>query len=213
MQRPYRVPSTDPAILWCVGVTVATLGFGRLQNTGHLVGGDISVAKTLWLNLTILGFLVLPGLWWRDRGVDPRMRTIFGVVFAAFLARGAIELPILYLTDWWRCSYGIAHDLSVASVVLALLARARLGGADVGRRAGALVWLIVALLVVEAGFAYAFCSVAHPAAGIYFASDDIAFRAINRATWAAVAVGYSTVALILVLSRPRGAHHTDPLAR
>lgn len=199
MHPPCRARSAEPAILWSAGVTVVMLAFGRIQNQGRLVGGDISVAKTLWLNLTILSFLVLPALWWRDRRVDRRLRTIFGVIFAAFAVRAAVELPILYLTDWWRCSYGIAHDLVTAAAAVFLFARARVRVRD----SGPLLWLIVALLFVEAAFAYAFCSVADPASGTYFASDDAAFQAINRATWGVVIAGYSALLFILWFSGRR----------
>lgn len=176
---------------------MVTLVFGRLQNEDHFVGGDISLPKTLWLNLTILCFLVLPAVWWRDQRLDPQMRTLFGVIFVGFAARAAVELPVLYLTDWWRCSYGIAHDLAIATVAVSLFVRARSKGAGDNRNSSGLLWLIVALLFVEAGFAYAFCSVADPASGTYFASGQATFRAINRATWAAVAIGYPILAVLL----------------
>ena len=188
----------SPAILWSFGVTLATLTFGRIQNQGHLIGGEISLAKTLWLNLTILTFLVLPALWWRDGRIDPTMRSIFGVIFASFAVRAGVELPILYLTDWWRCSYGIAHDLGTAMVITALFIRARYRQAQVTRDSAWLFGLVAALLVVEAGFAEAFCSVADPGSGIYFASDDPTFRTINRATWAAVIGGYSILSVVLI---------------
>lgn len=182
--------------MWSVGVTLATLLFGRFQNEGYLVGGDISVAKTLWLSLTILVFLVLPGLLWRDRRVDARLRPIFGFIFASFVVRAAIELPILYMTDWWKCSYGIAHDLTTAGVAAGLYFRARgsIGGRD---RYSGFLWLILALLLVETAFAYAFCSIADPGSGTYFASDEATFRTINRATWLAVTGGYSILAFLL----------------
>ena len=200
MQRPGPV-RLSPAILWSIGVTVVTLAFGRIQNEGHLVGGDISWAKTLWLNLTIVCFLVLPAIWWRDRRVDARMQAVFGIIFLSFVVRAAIEIPILYLTDWWRCSYGIAHDLATATIAVSLYARA--GHASRARESTWLFWLIITLLLVEAGFAYAFCSVADPASGAYFASDEAGFRTINLATWAAVTAGYS--GLLFLLWRTRGA--------
>lgn len=192
-----RVRSASPAVLWSVGVTLGTLVFGGLQNEGHLVGGDISLPKTLWLNLTILCFLVLPAVWWRDQRLDPHMRILFGVIFVSFVVRAAVELPMLYLTDGWRCSYGIAHDLVTATVAVSLFVRARTEGTRSVLHSSGLLSLIVALLFVEAGFAYAFCSVADPASGTYFAGDQAAFRAINRATWVAVAIGYPILAVVL----------------
>lgn len=183
----------DPAILWAAGVTLTTVVFGRFQNEGHLVGGDISAAKTLWLNLTIVSFVVFPAVWWREGSLDPRMRRIFGVIFASFAARGAIELPILYLTDWWHCSYGMAHDLATAGAVLWLWARSGVRDA----RSVGLLWFVVALMFVEAGFAYAFCSVVDPASGIYFAADEARFEAINRVTWWAVGAGYPILAVLV----------------
>ena len=180
---------------------MVTLSFGHLQNQGHLVGGDISLPKTLWLNLTILSFLVLPAVLWRDDRFDQGTRAVFGAIFASFLVRAVIELPIIYLTDWWRCSYGIAHDLITSAVVVALFGRVRARGGGRDGQAAGFLFLFVTLLFVEAAFARAFCSVADPAAGIYFAGDEATFRAINRATWAAVIGGYS--ALVLLLWRTR----------
>ena len=193
--QSHRRAWTSPAILWAGGVTALTLSFGRFQNEGHLVGGDISAAKTLWLNLTIVTFLVLPAIWWRDRGLDRQMRFIFGVIFVSFAARAVIEVPILYLTNWWHCSYGMAHDVATAAAGVLLYARARRGGRYLETRI--FLWFVVAMTLVEAGFAYAFCSVADPASGTYFASDEARFQAINVATWAAVAVGYPMLGALL----------------
>lgn len=167
-----------------VVTTVATAGFALMQNTGAMPGGRISVPKALWLNLALLGFLVIPGLLWRSSLIRPRLRLCFGILFISFALRGAVELPILYLTDWWQCSYGAAHDVATAVLVMVCWWRHR--GATA---ADGLLMLVLALCAVEASFASAFCAITDPAAG-WFATDEARFRSVNLVTWAVVAVAY-----------------------
>ncbi len=178
--------------------TAATAAFGLIQNSGPAVGGPFAPAKVLWLNLALVVFVVLPGCWWLASSAAPAVRRMFAVVFVSFLARGLVELPMLYFTRAWRCEYGIAHDLAVAAylVVAGIRLRRRGEPSPLGFSG-----LLVVLLLVEALFAYLFSRVGDPGAGVYYASDAAQFRPVVRLTWVVVALGYPLLALSLWRAR------------
>lgn len=178
------------ALIVATVVSASSAGFGFVQNTLSLRGGQIAAPKVLWLNLTLLVFIALPMVFSRSAGLPRRLRSLFGVIAISFLVRGAAELVVLYFTNWWRCAYGIAHDLTTAAVVAALWWRSRSATAGDG-----LIVLTLALLVVEAAFAWAFCSIMDPAAG-WFAHEDPVFDTIIKVTWGAVLVAYPLYGLL-----------------
>ena len=178
-----------------VAVTAATAVFAVVQGTGAR-GGAISLPKALWLNLTVLSFIALPALAWSDRRWPAPVRACLAAVAVSFAARGVVEVPILYLTDVWHCTYGIAHDLVTAAVVGWLWLQARRRGANAYSPAESLIGVIIALCIVEAGFARAFCAVADPAT-TWFASAEPRFSAINAATWAVVGIAYPALAAVV----------------
>lgn len=188
-------------LLACAAVTCLTALFAWHQNHGGATGGEISTAKTLWLNLTVIVFLVMPALWWRWGNVHPELKLLFALGFASFLLRGTIELPVLNFTRAWRCSYGIAHDLGMVCLFGLLYARCRHSLSAQDRRSELFLGLYVTLLLVEAGFAWMFCHVVNPATGLYFAGDSERFMTINRLTWCAVILAYPALATILWLAR------------
>lgn len=181
-----------------LAVTAASLVFGWAQNTLHPVGGPISVAKILWLNLTLVIFYVVPFWLWREGTLNSGWRSVFGWVLASFAIRAPIELYIIYRTRLWRCEYGIAHDLFTLLLV-SWLAWRRRGTSDVGSRniASAFIPLLQLTLVVEMFMAWEFHKVASPAAGIYFAAPTVEFTFVNRASWIAVAILYPALAWLI----------------
>jgi hypothetical protein len=185
-----------------VAVTATTLVFGWVQNTFHPVGGPISLAKILWLNLTLLVFYVVPFWLWRETSLDRRLRSLSGWVLASFAIRAPIELYIIYRTRLWRCEYGIAHDLLTFLLVAWLAWRRRSAGetSDKGV-ASALIPLLQFTLVVEMFMAWEFHKVASPAAGVYFAAPTIEFSLVNRASWIAVAILYPALVWLIWKSR------------
>lgn len=181
----------------CLFVSGATALFAWHQNMAGGLGGPASLAQVLWLNLTVLVFLVMPLLWWRWSGVHPDLRLLFAIGFAAFFARTLIEMPVLYLTTGWRCLYGIVHDLSVFTVLSVgyLRCRQRLGRPD--RLGEGFLGLYLVLLVAEAAFAWTFSQLASPAAGVYFAADTPHFAQLNLAIWSVVIAAYPLLGMVV----------------
>lgn len=185
-----------------LAVTASSLVFGWVQNTFHPVGGPISVAKILWLNLTLLIFYVVPFWLWREASLDLRLRTLFGWVLASFAIRAPIELYIIYRTRLWRCEYGIAHDLFTLLLVTWLAWRRRgTGEARDTNAASTFIPFLQLTLVVEMFMAWEFQKVASPAAGTYFAAPTIEFSFVNHASWVAVAILYPALAWLLWKAR------------
>ena len=178
-------------------VAALTALFGWRQNHGAVVGGPISTAKTLWLGYAIVMFYVVPIFLWRDTALDARVRRLFAWVTASFLARGVLELWIIYFTRGWRCEYGIAHD--AFTLLLVLMLRPSAGSVREARSRHALAFatLLQITLVVEAFMAWSFSRLASPAEGIYFAADTAHFTFVNRASWIAVAIGGPLVGLLV----------------
>jgi hypothetical protein len=183
-------------------VTAASFVFGGVQNTFHPVGGPISFAKILWLNLALLVFYVVPFWLWRDPSLEPNARAMFGWVLASFVVRAPIEICVIYFTRLWRCEYGIAHDLFTLLLVTWLSWRWR-GTTESGNKdvASIFIPLLQVTLLVETFMAWEFHKVASPAAGTYFAAPTAEFSFVNRASWIAVAVLYPALAWLVWKSR------------
>lgn len=183
-------------------VTAASFSFGWVQNTLHPVGGEISLAKVLWLNLTLLVFYVVPFWLWRDASLEPQARSIFGWVLASFALRAPVELYIIYFTRRWRCEYGIAHDLLTLLLVCGLAWRRRGTIASGNESAtGIFIPLLQVTLIVEMFMAWEFHKVASPANGTYFAAPTAEFNLVNRASWVAVALLYPALGWLVWKSR------------
>jgi len=191
-----RAIDLRPAIA-CLAVSGAMALFAWHQNTTAIVGGPTSVPQALWLNLTVLVFLVMPLVWWQGSRLHPDLKLLFALGFAAFFLRGLVELPVLYLTTWWRCFYGIIHDVTVFAILGAgyLRCRPRLGPAD--RTGEFFLGMYLVLLIAEACFAWAFSQLASPAAGIYFAADTPRFAGLNLAISAVVILAYPGLGLMV----------------
>lgn len=191
---------------WLLVSSIAVLSavsavFAWRQNHLVVVGGPISMAKTLWLNYMLIAMYIVPFFLWRERTLASATRSLFGWLFASFALRAPIELWIIFFTRGWRCAYGITHDL----LTLALLAFLRWRmSPDLARRdlvALRVLTLLQITLLVEIFMAWEFSKLASPAEGIYFAADTPHFRVVNVVSWIAVAIGYP--ALLYLLSRSR----------
>jgi hypothetical protein len=191
---------------WTLVFSIAVLSaasavFAWRQNHLAVVGGPISMAKTLWLNYMLVAMYVVPFFLWRDKTLAPETRSLFGWLFASFALRAPIELWIIFFTRGWRCGYGITHDLFTIGLLIFL--RWRTGPEPTRREYVALrvATLLQITLFVEMFMAWEFSKLASPAEGIYFAADTPHFRLVNAASWIAVAIGYP--ALLYLLSRNR----------
>lgn len=162
-----------------------------------MVGGPISLAKTFWLNYALLMFYLVPFFFWRDRGLSPNLRRLFGAIFLSFAARALVEFWLAFLRRGWRCEYGIAHDAFTFILIAALLWRSPQAGNALDRAARGLAMLVQLTLVIEAYMAWSFSRLASPADGIYFAADNDHFRSVNQASWVAIMFLYPALAWLL----------------
>jgi hypothetical protein len=172
-----------------VVILVAAFGFHWLQNSYRLVGGFISWPKLFWLMYAIFLWVVLPVLIAGDPRLAPQWRKPFFVLFVLMLARGLVELWMLYVSLNWSPWYGIAHDVLSASVLFLFATRlwqetrARL------ERLVLLHLLVTASMFgPEIGFAWYIQAHFHTQgeAAVYFVPDDPAYAAVLQATTAAV---------------------------
>lgn len=182
--------------------SLGSVAFAWNQNRGEVVGGPIHWAKAAWLNMTIITFIILPLMWWKKSTAGPGVRSVSKLLATQFIARGAIELPIIYYTRWWKCGYGISHDAAVCGIMGAkLLANRDAYDPERDRRALAFSAFAMVLLIVEGTFAKLFRQVQDPATGIYFADDSPKFRRVIRITKTVVFIAYPVLALIMLASR------------
>jgi hypothetical protein len=190
-----------------IGVlSVASAVFAWRQNHLAVVGGPISVAKTLWLNYMLIAMYIIPFFLWREKTLTPTTRNLFGWLFVSFALRAPIELWIIFFTRGWRCAYGIAHDLLTLGLMIYL--RWRMSPELPPRDVTALrvATLLQITLLVEMFMAWEFSKLASPAQGIYFAADTPHFHFVNVATWIAVAAGYPALLYLLPRNREEPAH-------
>jgi hypothetical protein len=187
-------------------LSAASALFAWRQNHAAVIGGPISMAKTLWLNYMLVAMYVVPFFLWREKTLAPATRSLFGWVFASFALRAPIELWIIFFTRGWRCGYGITHDLLTIGLIAFLRWRMSTDAARRDMAALRVASLLQITLVVEMFMAWEFSKLASPAAGIYFAADTPHFRFVNAASWIAVAIGYPALLYLLSRSREERAH-------
>jgi hypothetical protein len=196
---------------WLLVSSVAVLSaasavFAWRQNHLEVVGGPISMAKTLWLNYMLIAMYIVPFFLWREKTRAPATRSLFGWLLASFALRAPIELWIIFFTRGWRCAYGITHDLLTVGLLVFL--RWKMSPELARRDSAALrvATLLQITLFVEMFMAWEFSKLASPAEGIYFAADTPHFRFVNVASWIAVAIGYPALLYLLSRSRKESAH-------
>ncbi len=165
------------------------------QNHADALGGPISVEKTFWLGYTLAAWFVFPAYLATDPHLSKALRRIFAVHLGSMVARGAVELVMLYGTVSWNPIYGIGHDLFHTALLLALVLfyRAPLLTLTRPRNRVALfmVGVLVLGMIVEAVFAAVFLILTTGEAGtLYFAADNERFAVINRVTLVVVVLAY-----------------------
>jgi hypothetical protein len=104
--------------LTVVAATALIAGvFFVVQNRLAPVGGEVALAKAVWLGLAVLFWLVLPALIAVDARLAAAIRLPFQMLLALMALRGGAELVMLYVLKNWSPSYGIAHDLLCLGVL------------------------------------------------------------------------------------------------
>jgi hypothetical protein len=173
---------------------IVSLWFYYRQNFAGQIGGEMSIAKLLWLDYTLVAWFIVPFFVWRSSHIGLPLRRIYGVYLAGFVIRGAVELWMLYVTVSWLPPYGITHDLFSIALITALLATKRRAinrlGDSQNSAARRFLTSIRLGLVCEMIFAWLFYRAIDGEIGIYFASDDAHFAFINRFTLVIVVLAY-----------------------
>jgi hypothetical protein len=162
----------------------------RRQNGDGGMGGAISIPKLAWLSYTTFVWFLLCPILAFDPAVARSHRVVIGL-FAAFMwARGALEIPMLFVWKNWRPPIGMAHDLAAAALLGWGLVVARPAPAEtrpLDRWMIAFIAVQIASVLVECLYAGLFERAVRGATtgpgGVWFAADgDPRFVAINRLT-------------------------------
>ena len=186
----------------CLGLLAAVAFiFYQRQNAGLQVGGAISLPKMLWLTYAIAAWFVLPAFLWRDARLSDPVRRLFGGFWVFMMARGLVELFLVYQVGHWSPWYGIAHDLAAASLVIVMRSRIRRPESTTrDRRALGFSTTLVVGLLIETAFAAIFLQTGSAEEKIYFASADGSWRLVNLLTTVVVAFVYLDLGVWLVRS-------------
>ena len=177
-----------------IALATASLWFYYRQNFAGQIGGEMSVAKLLWLDYTLLAWFIVPFFVWRAPLITLPLRQIYGAHLANFMIRGAAELWMLYVSISWLPPYGIAHDVFSIGLITVLLWRTRWSVKTRESQNSAARRFLLSIrigLVCEMAFAWLFYRATEGKIGIYFASDDPHFAFINNLTWVIVLFAYA----------------------
>ncbi len=199
-------PSLSLGLLCAIAaVGLSSAVFYYRQNVAHQLGGPISLEKSLWLNYTLTAWFVIPAFLVRHPAVDPVLRTILASFLASMVARGLIELPLLYVARGWNPLYGIAHDFFNFILILGLrLRRARRLAELDDPFSRHLVRFLTTLqlgMAAESVFAALFYRMAVHQDAVYFASATAEFHHINLLTRWVDLVAYADLAWFLWRAR------------
>jgi hypothetical protein len=198
MGRPRRRLTLLVAL---VALALGALAFRHGQNVAGHIGGPISWPKLAWLSYAVAGWYLVAFFFWRSAAVAPARRRAYGWHLASFVARGVVELWLIYVAVAWIPPYGITHDLLDIALITALARGAgpALSAAD---RASAHFLISIRLgLCCEIVFAWLFHLAADARTGIYFAADDPRWALINGLTTAVVLVAWPDLLRVLWTGR------------
>lgn len=194
------------AALWPEGFVAALLLVGAAsvvfyyrQNFAGQVGGPISIEKSLWLNYAITAWFVIPAFLVAHPALSRPLRSVLGWFLANMLARGVVELWLIYVTFGWSPLYGIAHDVFSIVLIAVLRRRARLALAALDPFNAAVrrfCTSIQASLGAETVFAALFFGMGVHGDAVYFAPPTAAFAHINLLTRGVDVVVYADLALL-----------------
>jgi hypothetical protein len=106
-------------------IAVATIVFYFIQNTSQLSGGNIALAKTIWLAYAILFWFALPTILILDSRTPGVWKLIFQIFLANMLIRAIFELLMLYVWNNWSTDYGVSHDIFSIALLSALAVKNR----------------------------------------------------------------------------------------
>ena len=143
--------------------------------------------------MTVLYWLVLPPLVFSSSTVSGRLKTAYLLFWLPMLARGLIEILLMYGTNTWKYGYGIIHDLFSLALLLPLGLWCR---REQPRLLAANLGIMAAMFAAEAWFANYISAFNqnHPHARLWF----IGWEAPHFANQAATALLVSLLAIWLI---------------
>ena len=167
----------------------AALLFFWAQNHFRPVGGDISWPKLCWLSYAVALWFAVPALVAADPRLPASWRLPFAILALLMLARGVVELWMLYVARNWSPWYGIGHDL-LCLLTLAVFVHAlnRTARTAIERTVFAHLIVTAAMFLPEIYFAW-YMQAHFTTTGdgaIYFVPDDPRYRDVLRVTVAVV---------------------------
>lgn len=170
--------SSLPIILMSI-----SLFFNKKQNSGKMVGGNISLPKSFWLSFTIGTWFFLPFTFY-GMDVESGIMNVIHFHLLSFWTRGVLELFMIYKWFNWSPRYGISHDLFH---LIGLITIVYLYWPDQITRATLLVLFFSGLLIVSTIFETVFAILFFRIRGeekhkIYFADDSQEWKFVNSLT-------------------------------
>lgn len=178
-------PHLASGLLVALGtIVVSALAFFPLQNAGVLPGGQVAPVKMAWLAYAILIWYLLPGLILFDARISPTVRLAVTVLLVSMLARGVVELYMMYVTANWHPWMGIGHNLLTFSLMLAVLV---VTFPTMDKLYWSYLAVATAMFVPETGFAwYMLLNASAPGSVVYFVPDDAQHKWIMILTFGCI---------------------------
>lgn len=167
-----------------VALGLSATVFYFIQNASSGRGGDVAPVKVLWLLTVIVFWYLLPLCWATDRTLSAQIKGACRVFALNMLLRAGVEIWMMYVTENWLHSYGIAHDIASLILCLALVVYVR----------KCEVWAPVffaycaVLFAIEAVFASYLRKVADADGSVFFLPSLPDHKAIMIATGTAVGI-------------------------
>lgn len=96
-------------ILMMAFILIALI-FKKIQSKNKM-GGNIALAKSLWLSYTILTWFTLPILFQFDDSLGQSFKRLMLIFTLSMWTRGVIELILLFKFKNWKPKYGISHNI------------------------------------------------------------------------------------------------------
>lgn len=158
--------------------------FYYLQNNyyAHL-GGQIALTKSIWLFLAIFYWFCLPIFVVINKSSEVTFRWIYGIFLMNMLARGIIELFMMYQGHNWSYYLGLGHDvfsIFLIGIMLWLASYKNLTKHILYSN----LWVITCMFIVEIGFVeYMLHSIAQDGKQIYYVANDGQHSIILMLTW------------------------------
>ena len=171
-------------------ITVFITGFYRfytVQNQPGRMGGNISVAKVIWLGYATFYYFILSTWYLIFYLPAGSIALTFYIFICSIYARFILQGILMYKIKKWIPPYGMTFNILLA-IVMALLMLSR---QDSGTAAAGLIikWFCIgaiAILLTDTLYAFLFHKLAHRQTtgeqAIWFASQDEKFNHINRIT-------------------------------